>query len=54
MATHVALLSREQIDKLPERAREVVEHRKSGLGLNHPRTSNRLRTQLGQLGELLR
>ncbi len=35
--TRVALLSRDQIDKLPERAREVVEYRKSGLSLNlHP------------------
>ncbi len=33
--TRVALLSREQIDRLPERAREVVEYRKSGLSLNH-------------------
>jgi DNA repair photolyase len=31
----VPLLTREQIDKLPERAREVVEYRKSGLSLNH-------------------
>jgi DNA repair photolyase len=31
----VPLLSREQIEKLPERAREVVEYRKSGLSLNH-------------------
>ncbi|HEY6422437.1 MAG TPA: radical SAM protein [Pseudonocardiaceae bacterium] len=35
MATRVALLSRDQIDRLPERAREVVEYRKSGLSLNH-------------------
>lgn len=35
MATSVALLSKDQIDKLPERAREVVEYRKSGLSLNH-------------------
>ncbi|MBV9728170.1 MAG: radical SAM protein [Pseudonocardiales bacterium] len=35
MTTRVALLSREQIDRLPERAREVVEYRKSGLSLNH-------------------
>jgi DNA repair photolyase len=35
VATRVALLSREQIDRLPERAREVVEYRKSGLSLNH-------------------
>jgi DNA repair photolyase len=33
--THVALLSRDQIDRLPERAHEVVEYRKSGLSLNH-------------------
>jgi hypothetical protein len=31
----VPLLSREQIDQLPGRAREVVEYRKSGLSLNH-------------------
>jgi DNA repair photolyase len=31
----VPLLSREQINRLPERAREVVEYRKSGLSLNH-------------------
>jgi len=35
VATRVALLSRDQIDQLPERAREVVEYRKSGLSLNH-------------------
>ncbi|WP_328916035.1 MULTISPECIES: radical SAM protein [unclassified Streptomyces] len=35
MATRVILLSGNQIDKLPERAREVVEYRKSGLSLNH-------------------
>ena len=35
MSTHVALLSREQIEQLPQRAREVVEYRKSGLSLNH-------------------
>ena len=35
MVTGVALLSRDQIDQLPERAREVVEYRKSGLSLNH-------------------
>lgn len=35
MATRVALLSRDQIDRLPDRAREVVEYRKSGLSLNH-------------------
>jgi DNA repair photolyase len=31
----IPLLTREQIDRLPERAREVVEYRKSGLSLNH-------------------
>lgn len=31
----VPLLTREQIERLPERAREVVEYRKSGLSLNH-------------------
>jgi DNA repair photolyase len=31
----IALLSKEQIGQLPERAREVVEYRKSGLSLNH-------------------
>jgi DNA repair photolyase len=35
VATSVALLSKDQIDRLPERAREVVEYRKSGLSLNH-------------------
>ncbi|MGW5336376.1 radical SAM protein [Streptomyces bauhiniae] len=35
MATRVDLLSRDQIDKLPDPAREVVEYRKSGLSLNH-------------------
>lgn len=35
MTTRVALLSRTQIERLPERAREVVEYRKSGLSLNH-------------------
>ncbi|MEU4803691.1 radical SAM protein [Actinosynnema sp. NPDC023587] len=35
VATRVALFTREQIDRLPERAREVVEYRKSGLSLNH-------------------
>lgn len=35
MTNHVALLTGEQIDRLPERAREVVEYRKSGLSLNH-------------------
>jgi DNA repair photolyase len=33
--TTVPLLTREQIDRLPDRAREVVEYRKSGLSLNH-------------------
>lgn len=35
MSTFVPLLSREKISQLPERAREVVEYRKSGLSLNH-------------------
>ncbi|MGH3871306.1 MAG: radical SAM protein [Pseudonocardiaceae bacterium] len=35
MATFVPLLAREQVEKLPARAREVVEYRKSGLSLNH-------------------
>lgn len=35
VATFVPLLSRAQIERLPERAREVVEYRKSGLSLNH-------------------
>ena len=35
VTVRVALLSREQIDRLPKRAREVVEYRKSGLSLNH-------------------
>jgi DNA repair photolyase len=35
VTTHIALLSREQIERLPARAREVVEYRKSGLSLNH-------------------
>jgi hypothetical protein len=34
-STFVPLLSREQLDRLPEPAREVVEYRKSGLSLNH-------------------
>jgi DNA repair photolyase len=33
--TPVPLLSQDQINRLPERAREVVEYRKSGLSLNH-------------------
>lgn len=35
MATRVAVPSRDQIERLPERAREVAEYRKSGLSLNH-------------------
>jgi DNA repair photolyase len=35
VATSVPLLTREQIGQLPERARAVVEYRKSGLSLNH-------------------
>jgi DNA repair photolyase len=35
VTARVALLSAEQIARLPERAREVVEYRKSGLSLNH-------------------
>lgn len=35
MITPVQLLTKDQIDRLPERAREVVEYRKSGLSLNH-------------------
>ena len=35
MTTFVPLLSKDQIARLPERAREVVEYRKSGLSLNH-------------------
>jgi DNA repair photolyase len=35
VSTFVPLLGREQIGQLPERAREVVEYRKSGLSLNH-------------------
>lgn len=35
MVTFVPLLSADQIGRLPERAREVVEYRKSGLSLNH-------------------
>jgi DNA repair photolyase len=33
--TPVPLLTEDQIARLPERAREVVEYRKSGLSLNH-------------------
>ena len=35
MRTSVPLLTAEQIERLPERAREVIEYRKSGLSLNH-------------------
>ncbi len=35
MATFVPLLTREQVERLPERARKAVEYRKSGLSLNH-------------------
>lgn len=35
MSVRVALLSKDQIDRLPERARDVIEYRKSGLSLNH-------------------
>src|SRR5437762_8191048 len=35
VSTFVPLLTRDQIDALPARAREVVEYRKSGLSLNH-------------------
>lgn len=35
MPTTVPLLTSEQIARLPERAREVIEYRKSGLSLNH-------------------
>ncbi len=35
MSATVAQLSRAQIDRLPERARQVIEYRKSGLSLNH-------------------
>ena len=35
MSTPVPLLSQDRIGQLPERAREVVEYRKSGLSLNH-------------------
>jgi DNA repair photolyase len=35
MATSVPLLTREQLEQLPARARAVVEYRKSGLSLNH-------------------
>jgi DNA repair photolyase len=35
VSVSVALLSRDQVEQLPGRAREVVEYRKSGLSLNH-------------------
>lgn len=35
MARFVPLLAREQVERLSEGAREVVEYRKSGLSLNH-------------------
>lgn len=35
MSTFVPLLDRDQLERLPTRAREVVEYRKSGLSLNH-------------------
>jgi DNA repair photolyase len=35
VATFVPLLAREQVERLPERARKAVEYRKSGLSLNH-------------------
>ena len=35
MTTFVLLLTRDQIEALPVRTREVVEYRKSGLSLNH-------------------
>lgn len=35
MSTVVPLLMPTQLDRLPERAREVIEYRKSGLSLNH-------------------
>ncbi len=35
MSVGVALLSRDQVEQLPGRAREVIEYRKSGLSLNH-------------------
>ncbi len=35
MSPFAPLLTREQVDRLGERAREVVEYRKSGLSLNH-------------------
>jgi DNA repair photolyase len=35
VSVSVSLLARDQVDQLPDRAREVVEYRKSGLSLNH-------------------
>ncbi len=35
MGTFIPLLTADQIERLPARAREVVEYRKSGLSLNH-------------------
>lgn len=35
VSTFIPLLSRKQLERLPQRAREVVEYRKSGLSLNH-------------------
>lgn len=35
MRTSIPLLTRDQADQLPGRAREVIEYRKSGLSLNH-------------------
>jgi DNA repair photolyase len=35
VSTFVPLLDRHQVERLPARAREVVEYRKSGLSLNH-------------------
>src|SRR6266508_391212 len=35
VTTFVPLLTKDQIEALPVRAREVVEYRKSGLSLNH-------------------
>jgi hypothetical protein len=35
MSIVVPLLDAEQLAKLPDRAREVIEYRKSGLSLNH-------------------
>lgn len=35
MSVSVPLLARDQVEQLPDRARQVVEYRKSGLSLNH-------------------